>query len=79
MSNYGYHLTPSIKYFALIRYVQVNNKKTSVGAAFSRELKRSRLEAAPTKYNTACYLQITGKYFLELVAYLQSSFVIPTP
>ncbi len=27
-------------------------KKTPVGAAFSRELKRSRLEAAPTKSNT---------------------------
>jgi len=27
-------------------------KKTPVGAASSRELKRSRLEAAPTKSNT---------------------------
>jgi len=31
-----------------------------VGAAFSRELKRSRLKAAPTKSIAACSFQITG-------------------
>jgi hypothetical protein len=38
-----------------------------VGAAFSRELKRSRLEAAPTKSNTACSFQITELFFNRLI------------
>ena len=38
-------------YSAWPRSVKVT-KKTSVGAAFSRELNRSRLKAAPTIYNT---------------------------
>jgi len=37
--------------FALIRYAQVT-KNTYVGAASSRELNRSRLEAAPTRSHT---------------------------
>ena len=35
------------------------HKKPTVGAASSREIKSSRLEAAPT-INTTCSCQITG-------------------
>jgi hypothetical protein len=40
-------------------------KKTPVGAASSRELKRLRLEAAPTKSKTPCSFQITGNNNLK--------------
>jgi len=48
---------------ALTRKVQVTIKKP-VGAASSREINWSRLEAAPTT-NTACSFLITVKIYLS--------------